>query len=104
MINISRAYQQAYLTFKQQADQTFNNAKTLFDRSEAERNEVMEEAGDHGYGMKFYAYNPLNNDTATCAFKESLYNLSADVQANESEKPSAQKRSAQTTQFNAGFQ
>ena len=65
VINRSRAYNQAYLDFKREANQTFTNVKRFFNLREADRMEVMDEAGEHGYGMHATSGDPLDNDAAT---------------------------------------
>ena len=72
IINQLRVYQQAYLILKQQANQTFNNVKMLFNRAEANKNYMMEDSVGHGYGKNAEQYDPLNNNVATRACKESL--------------------------------
>ena len=61
VINRSCAYNQCYLDFKCEAYQSFANVKIFFDAAEANRSEVMEEAGAHCYGMN--------------AFGDFLYNI-----------------------------
>ena len=51
MIKCSHAYNQRYLDFKREADQSFANVNRLFDAAEADHSEVMEKVGARDYGM-----------------------------------------------------
>ena len=81
VINRSRVYNQRYLDFKIESDQSFANVNRFFGAAKAERSEVMEEAGAHGYGMNAMG-GVLDYDVDTRAFRESRTNLAYAVKAN----------------------
>ena len=104
VINRSRAYNQAYLDFKREVNQTFTNVKRFFNLREADRMEVMDEAGEHGYGMCATSGDPLYDDAATRELREELTNLSSAIRGQETENYAAQQQQYQAQQMAARMQ
>ena len=96
VINRSGQYCQAYLDFKREVVQTYNNVKTFFNAREADLDKINDEAGKHGYGRHAAEGDALNNEAATRAFTKLLTDMAAAVQTREA----AQMASGQSTKSN----
>ena len=101
-INRSGAYRQAYLDWKREPNQTYENLRNFFDTAEADLEDVMDEAQQHGYGGA--ATDALDDDAATQAFKESLTNLASAVNANQSANMANTQAMQHAEQLNALMQ
>ena len=71
---------------------------------EADRMEVMDEAGEHGYGMHATSGDPLDDDAATRELREELTNLSSAIRGQETANYAAQQQQYQVQQMAAGMQ